>query len=698
MARQSERHVLWAPVAFIAGIGGYFSLPIEPAWPVFAVTGLAGLAIAALRLCARAPFVIFMAGMCAMGFTAAKLKSTMVATPVLAASTGSVAITGRIKQMELVSTRRARFYIQLESASGIKPSALPELIRITGKKPPRFLLYGERISARARLFTLPTPVMPGGFDFARRLWFEGVGATGFILGDIKVIGRRDISGTGRAISYLQQLRYAMESYILDALPGKTGVVAAALITGARGGVDEKTRDILQAAGLAHILAISGLHMTLVAGGVFWLFRALLALSPRLVLDYPIKKWAAVAGILAAVFYLFISGAAISTQRSFIMLTIMFAAVLLDRPAISLRNVAIAAMIIASMNPESVVGPGFQMSFLAVSGLIGAHETIQSWRVRQRVIDYGINRNAVAVAGYFAAIAVTTIIASIYTGLPAAFHFNRVAVYGLAGNLVALPVFSLLVMPMAIISVLAMPFGLEAAPLSVMGRGIEIILDWAGTVANWPDSRLAVASMETFPVLVLVLGLLWLVLWCGRLQLAGFGLMLIGALLLSPERQPDILVSKFGRNVAVAGIDGKLVPADSRKSRFAVEKWLQSSGEIVKPSRAAERGGWHCKNKLCTFFTKGYRIGYLKRGIAPDNGVCAEIDIVIAEIPLRRKCKGRVLTIDRFDLWAKGAHAIFLGKKTVGPKMRTAKDLRGKRPWGIAPVPRKSIRLPTVSPD
>ncbi|HHI82167.1 MAG TPA: DUF4131 domain-containing protein, partial [Rhizobiales bacterium] len=251
MARQTGRYVLWTPVAFIAGIGSYFGLPIEPAWPVFAFGGFVAVLVLALRLRMHVPFVLLMIGVMAAGFVTARLRAVLVAPRVLAASTGSVEISGWIDRMEMTSPRRARYYIHLTNAKGIRPDALPDLIRISGKKPPKPLVYGDTITAKARLFSLPTPVTPGGFDFGRRLWFQSVGATGFVFGNITLTGKRPLSWSDKLIAGVQRLRQTMGVYIQAALPGQTGAIATALITGERGGIDRKTRDLLQTAGLAH---------------------------------------------------------------------------------------------------------------------------------------------------------------------------------------------------------------------------------------------------------------------------------------------------------------------------------------------------------------------------------------------------------------------------------------------------------------
>jgi competence protein ComEC len=215
-----------------------------------------------------------------------------------------------------------------------------------------------------------------------------------------------------------------------------------------------------------LVAISGLHMALFAGVVFWVVCALLALSPGLAVTRPIKKRAALAAIASGFFYLLISGMGLATQRAFIMITIMLVAVLIDRPALTMRNVALAAWVILLARAESIMSVSFQMSFMAVVWLVGVYE----WRAqvkahRAREYTPGILASAWR---YGAGLMLTTLVAGAATAPIAAYQFNRVAVYGVLANLAAVPVVGALVMPMAVLALVFLPFGLEAYPLWVMG--------------------------------------------------------------------------------------------------------------------------------------------------------------------------------------------------------------------------------------
>ena len=329
-----------------------------------------------------------------------------------------------------------------------------------------------------------TPALPGGGDYGRINWFEGVGAGGRIGGPVtKATGIPDHWSSG---FFLSGLRETISSRVRASLPECEAGFAIALITGERSGLNKDMRTALQLSGLAHILAISGLQMSVVAGGVFWLKRALLAAWPMIALRLPIKKIAALSGLGVAAFYLLISGQAIATQRAFIMLVVMFAAVLFGKSAISMRNLALAALIVLAITPHAVLTPSFQMSFMAVMGLIAGHEIMGGWQAALReklsarpLLLHVLSKLALGLIGLSA----TTIIASAFTALPAAYHFNRFAVWSLPANMMALPFVTMLVMPGAVAAVALMPFGLEYLPLQIMRLGLEAVEAVAFMVAG-----------------------------------------------------------------------------------------------------------------------------------------------------------------------------------------------------------------------
>jgi competence protein ComEC len=687
IARQEGRFILWSPVVLIAGIWSYFSLPIEPAPVIFIIAGCLALALAWFALRGRGGVAVCLACVFLIGFSLAKLRTEIVAAPAIAATTGEVRLSGTIEHIDRKSPKSAVVTLRLAELTGLGVTVEPERIRLTiSGSQSSGLAPGITISARARLTPLPSPVMPGGFDYGRMLWFEGIGATGRAFGSVDIVSNVP-SWRDRPAAFLHDIRRIMGARIEAVLPQDRAAFAEALITGERASLPRDVIESLQISGLYHIISISGLHMSLVAGGIFWLVRALLALSPQLAVNYPIKKWSALAALLAGLFYMLLAGAEVATQRSYIMIAIMLIAILADRPALSLRNLAIAALIILVLFPEAALSASLQMSFLAVMGLLAFHEAWFADRDREPSAPSGpFMRTARFLWRSFLAIAFTTLIAGGLSSIAAVYHFGRLAPYSLLANLLALPVVSVIVMPMALAAALLMPLGLEALPLHVMNEGMSLVLAISDWVRNLPG---AVGTLPTLPLpaaLLLTAGAVALCLFNGLLRLTALPLIAAGILVAPVAQRPDILVERTGSNVAVRSEEGTLVPASSRRGRFAVEAWLRADGDAVSAKEAAGHRGWTCTGDLCRTQIDGRRILYAHEGKVSVTTLACDADILIADFPLRGRCRSVPLRIDRFDLWRLGAHALYLDAETA--TIKTARAEQGKRPWVIVPVPRK----------
>jgi competence protein ComEC len=439
--------------------------------------------------------------------------------------------------------------------------------------------------------------------------------------------------------------------------------------------------------LAHIISISGLHMSLVAGGMFWLIRALLALSPRLATRYPIKKWAAAGGLVTGFAYMLLAGMSVATQRSYVMIAIMFIAVLIGRPALSMRNLAIAGLIVLILTPEAALSASLQMSFMAVIGLLAFHDVWSHWLVTNEGAPTSWSGRIFRYAGHaMLAVACTTLAAGVMSSIPAAHHFGRLAPYSLLANLLALPVVSLIVMPMALLAVIFMPLGIEGLPLLIMNFGLDVVVaisDWVGTL---PGASGQLPALPVFAAICLAAGGVALCLFRGALRLIVIPLGLAGVVTAAMADRPAILIERTARNVAIVNDNGLLVPALARRGRFAVEQWLRDRGDAARPAEAARRSGWTCEANLCRATVAGKRIVFVREDKLTPALPCAEADILIADFPLRGRCRTVATRIDRFDVWRHGAHAISVGSS--GIEIATAATARGLRPWVIAPMPRR----------
>ena len=682
---QAGRGFLWSPVALTFGIWAYFGMGVEPNWALVAVC--AALALIGMWV-GRARPLLFLVALCLAGFVLAKLRAEWVATPVLQATTAELAVTGIVEDASHASAKRMVVILAVDQIEGMMAAAAPRRLRLTGSVKQGVPAIGARIALKARLSPLPSPVLPGGFDYGRQLWFDGIGGTGRIMGTISVLSS-DTPWRLRPRGSVEWVRRMIGEGIRKHLDGVNASFAEALITGERSTIPKDVNQSLQASGLFHILSISGLHMWLVAGGIFWTVRAILALIPHLALRYPIKKWAAAAALAAGYFYMLLADSGVATQRSYIMIAVVFFAIIVDRPAISLRNLALAAIVILVLEPEAATQASFQMSFLAVMGLAAYYEF---WEERRRLRERGhrqrpglVRRLMGAAAGAVAVSILTTLIAGTLSTIPAAYHFGRLAPYGVVANGLALPVISFVVMPTALLGTLAMPFGLDAMPLWVMGKGLELVVVISNWVASFPGAYLVVRQQSAGAVVMMASGAALLCLLSGRARLLGIVVMILGLGVSQGQRMPDILIDRTASNVAFRNEAGELIPALARKSRFAIEKWLLANGEGVSPATAAKRPGWTCGGNRCMAALGGKTIAYVqeKEGATLD---CRGIDILIADYPLRKACPSVPLRIDRFDVWRSGAHAIHVGDG--GFKIQTARQLAGSRPWVVVPQARK----------
>ena len=692
---ERERWALWLPVAFAAGIAVYFGLKAEPPW----WAGLAGAGLGlglgaylALRRARSGPAAACLALALAAGFCAAQARTALVAAPVLVKPLGPVWLSGRVESLEPRggSGRGAHLTLSGLEIARLAPADTPARVRIAVSAAADTLRPGDWIRLRAVLRPPPGPSAPGAFDFARQAYFARLGAVGFAYGRARIL--EPPAAAAEAPTFLANplerlslglagLRAELARRILDALPGRAGAVAAALMTGERGAIREADMAAMRDSGLAHLLAISGLHVGLVAGLLFLGLRLVLAAIPALALNRPIKKWAALGAMAGAFGYLLLTGATIPTQRAFLMAGLVFLAVLLDRSAFTMRLVAWAAFVVLLLAPESLLSASFQMSFAAVVALIAAYEVLREGRgawLAGRTRAGPLRRGA----GYLGGVAATSLIAGLATAPFALYHFNRVAWFGLAANMLAVPLTALWIMPWALAAFCLMPLGLERLALVPMGWGIEAMLRVAHTVAAWPGAVSLLPAMPVSGLVLVALGGVWLCLWRRAWRLAGIPAILAGLLSIALVRPPDLLVTGDGGLFGLRGPEGALVVSSASRQRFSAGVWQRRLGEAeaqVWPAAGESFGEWLACDRLgCIYRARGEVVALVRdsRALIDD---CAVASLVVARVPVpRRACRGPARIIDRFDLWRGGAHAVWLREEGVG--VETVAEARGRRPW------------------
>jgi competence protein ComEC len=685
---QRGRAFLWAPVAFAMGVWVYFGLSQEPAIGMSAAIAAA----AAILFAWRHHGIVLLVSVLLAGFAVAKLRTETAGTPLLHVTTTEVAIVAQVIGVSARGKRR-ELVVAPTGIAGVDPIELPRRLRLSAQERHGAPRPGDVINAKVRLQPVPGPIIPGGFDFGRQLFFEGIGGTGRVTAPIS-FAEAPLPWTLWLNRKLQDVRTTINARITAVLEGDTAAIAEALIDGERGTISRQLNTSFQASGLAHVLSISGLHMSLVAGGVFWLVRALLALVPALALRWPIKKFAAAAALVVGLFYMLLAGAEVATQRSYIMIAVVFFSVLVDRPALSLRNLAIAATLILLLQPEAAIQAGFQMSFLAVLGLAAFFE---AWAQHRRARDEEHHERRTTfqrvVWKLAAAIAIslaTTVVAGFMSSIPAAYHFGHIAPYGVIANGLAIPVISLVVMPMGLLAALLMPLGLEAWPLWAMGQGLDLTIAISNWVTTLPGAATILPQQAASAAMLSAMGAVALCLLNGKARYIGIVLLAAGALLGTRNTMPDILINRTASNIAVMNAAGELVPLSGRKDRFAVERWLTANGEEATAAEAAQRPAWTCTETRCTASINSATIVALTDE-AKQPADCTGADIVIAAYPLRGNCKTSTTRIDRFSVWREGSHALWISNGKVS--VITARSLQGDRPWVVRPRPRQKSAPP-----
>ncbi len=697
LAVEGARVSLWLPVCLGLGIAGYFALPQEPpSWlPLPLGLGLAALAgLAWQRPALRSSALVL--GLLGLGLFVAMLRTQSVAAPVLSQELGPRWLSGQVVETEIVESR-PRLLLRDPEVSGLPAEATPERVRLRLLRPLPGLRPGEVVRLRAVLRPPPEPAAPGAFDFARRAYFQRLGAVGYAVTAPQIDGAASGTGWSRGFQVAwATARQTLGQRITAALDGVPGAVAVALITGDRSAIPDRVLVDMRESGRAHLLAISGLHLGLVAGLVFFAARAGLALIPALALRFPIKKWAAVLAAAAALVYLFLVGATIPTQRAYVMVGLALLAIVLDRQPISLRLLAAAAGLILLLSPESLLSASFQMSFAAVTALVAGYE----WLSRRRPPGPR-DRGLLARLGlYLGFLLLSSVIANLATAPFAVFHFNRLAVFGLFANLVAIPLTAFLIMPAALVAVLLLPFGLEAWALAAMGAGIEILLAVAAKIAGWEGAVIPVRAMPPWGLAAATFGGLWLCLWERPWRLFGLAGALLGVASIALASPPDLLVSGDGRLLAVRAGDGGLVFSSLKRQSYRRDIWLRRSG--TESARAWDRGGGpaapglRCDALGCVFeFAPGRRLGLALAGEALEED-CRRVEVLVSLEPLRGlACPEPRLVIDRFDLWRNGAHAIWL--RAAAPRVATVRALRGERPWVRRPEASTALSPGSRSP-
>ena len=679
---ERERWLLWSPAAVGFGVFLYFSGTAEPALSMaLALPATVAVVLGAAWRREHLRFPAFLLLLCATGYAAGAVRTHSVEAPAVGRKIGPVTVIGRVLAVD-PRQHGVRIVLGDLTVGRLSAADTPARVRLTVRVGAATLRPGQVVTMRAVLLPVRPPVAPGAADFQRRAFFERIGASGYVITAPAVI---EDAGGGWFGARIERARDTAMRRIAAVLPGDAGGVAIALLTGHRGGISPATMAAIRNAGLAHLLAISGLHIGMIAGLAFFALWFGLALVPGAALHWPTRKFAAVGALAVAAAYLLLTGATIPTQRAFLMLAVVMAGVLVGRVAISMRLVAAAATVLLLLSPESLPTPSFQMSFAAVIALVAAYEAWSGWRMRNRAPR--LPRPARALVGVGAA----SLIAGAATGPFALFHFHRLAMYGLAANLAAVPIVSFFVLPLGLLALLAMPFGLEAGPLWLMARGIDLMLWVAHGVSGLPGALALAPAPLGWGMALIVAGGLWLTIWQRRWRFAGIAAIAAGLASSLTAAPPDILVSPEGQLVATRTADGALAMSSARRGRFIARVWREGEAQRLPRFWHSDRlSRVRCDPLGCIYRLDSALIAFPAdpAALAED---CRRAFMIVAGFDVRRRCPTVPWAIDRRALLRNGSHAIRIAGKRV--TIRTDRNVRGDRPWvSRPPLQTRQIRL------
>lgn len=549
---EQERLLLWGPVAVVVGAGlGCGWLADIPVWAALVAAGLPALGGLAAQLravvrdslpwLALAMLALAGAGL-ASGVAIARMKTEAVSAPRVAGEGLDASVTGSVVDLDRSQSGRWRLTVAVREIGGLAPDVLPSRVRLSlvsgtwgapeagaaETLPP----LGSLVTCKARLNPPPGPVVPGAYDFARAAWFKQIGGVGYVVG-----GCVQASGSRPPEGWQAQLRAAQVAAARHMALGADGSVLpgggllAAIATGDRSWLTPEETNSLQVSGLAHIVSVSGLHVGLVYGLIFVTVWRLLALWGWLALRIDVRKIGAVAGFLIAGGYAVFTGSEAPAIRAVLMLAIATGALLVNRKAITMRGLAVAALLIILARPQSAVEPGFQMSFLATAALVAM------WEVWPRKADGAPVQWPLRVVSWIGAALAISLVASLATAPVAAAEFGRVSQYSLLANLLAGPVQEFIVAPSAVFAALMAPMGWDGPFWAVARWGLALVMDIGAWVAGLPGAGGQVIWTGALAPALLCAAVLWLCLWRSRLRFLAALPALAGVLLWWSGPQP-----------------------------------------------------------------------------------------------------------------------------------------------------------------
>ncbi len=687
LEQERDQLPLWVPVGLaigiclwqIAGVGLALAL-------AFSCLALIGLGLILGRQRRSAGLLVFAGILIASGFAAIQIKSNFVAAPILE----RIWIGEFYAKVTNVEDVSAREIMRLELATA-GHAGLPPKVRVN-LSPEQYqatFVPGAIIRLRARLMPPATPALPGGYDFARRAWFSGIGATGSALGDVQLYQ------PARGTPLLAGARASLNEHIHARMSEASGPIGAALITGAQGSIALEDAQAMRNSGMAHLLSISGLHVTAVVGATFLLVSRLLALFGWLALRVSVPLLAAGSAALVAVAYTLLTGAEVPTVRSCVAALIILVALATGRDALSLRLLAFGAFFILLFWPEALAGPSFQLSLAAVTTIVVLHDLSWMRRITNTTQSNFVRKMLQGLLSLLlTGLAIELVLAPI-----ALFHFHKTGLYGALANMVAIPLTTFVIMPFEALALLFDLAGLGAPFWWVAGQGVEIILWIAHYISALPGSVSMLPSMPVWAYGCMVMGALWFAIFRTKWRLAGALPFAIGALAMLSAPRPDILVTGDGKHLAVTNEKGEFALLRDRAGDYVKSALAENAGIDGAPALIENWPGAKCSLDTCIFAVarngREWRILATRtRYMVPSMemaAACKRVDIVISDRRLPYSCKPRWIKADRAKLLETGGLAFYLGDARIESVNAGLRHV----PWFRQPEP-KPNRQPRSS--
>ena len=708
LAAEQGRFVLWLPVFMGCGVLTYFALLIEPPAYIglkFATAGFAGALAAGERRGWRA--LALCAAFAASGFASAQYATARAPPIEPDLPMKAVVLKGVVRAVEILPNGRRVTLIgpvwQWAEPTGRAASKQPpvDTTEHMMTRTARFKMKsgdntpvetGDIVRVRMMLRPPMPPALPGGWDLQRDAFYSGLGASGYALDRVNVVTH---GAPLPLAARMQWLRETIAGRVSAVLAKAEGAIAITLLTGAQRGIPEADHEAFRASGLAHLLAVAGLHIGIVMGFALGFARRLMALSERISLRWPTRKIAAVFALAAGGGYLALTGGHVPIVRSFAMACLFTIAVLAGRSPVSLRALGVAGIVLMLLRPHEAAGVSFQMSFSAVLALISGYEALRPWL--RRMWGRGWGRR---VLSHVVALALTSTLAGTASLPYTAYHFGHIQSYYIFSNILAVPLTAFWVLPLGLIALLLMPFGLEGLVLVPMGWGITLIIWIAHATTALPAATLPVAHSPAWGLAVLSAGIAWLGIWRSPIRLIGIVAIGVGAISPMMTRPPDILLSGDAGLIAFRTGLGVFMQQARGGSAFTREAWLSHWGETTSsplPEQGwAALGAVTCVKDACVIRPRPEEMAaLLVRGPSKPTG-CGGAAVVVSAEPARGVCRNpSPPAVDRFTVWKDGPVAIWLGPK--GATVLTDRASRGDRPW-VPPRPKPRARAPSKLPE